>query len=1130
MPVRRNRIIMNKSFILVCGITLASLLCGSDAYALDEPKTPYWRDINVTGVNREPARTAFMNYPTMDEARKGVYEASSRMQLLNGTWKFYYVDAYAKLPANITDAGVDTKEWADIQVPGNWEVQGHGTAIYVNHPFEFKPRNPQPPQLPEETPVGVYNRKFTVPAAWDGHHVFFHLSGAKSGVYVYINGHQVGYSENSKTTVDYLINKYLKPGENEVTLKIFRWSTGSYLECQDFWRISGIERDVYLYAEPKACVNDFRIVSTLDDTYRDGVFRLHADVKNRSEEAKSLALSYRLVDAKGKEVASATKQVQLPAGRYRTLSFEAGLPNVAKWSPESPELYKVYMTLTENGKVTEVIPYNVGFRRIEIKKSDRVNLKGDYYTLMYFNGQPIKLKGVNIHEHNPKTGHYVPEELMRKDFELMKRNNINTVRLCHYPQDHRFYELCDEYGLIVYDEANIESHGMYYDLRTTLGNNPQWLKKHMDRTERMFERDKNYPCVNIWSLGNEAGNGYNFLSTYIYLKNADKDLMARPVNYERAEYDVNTDMIVPQYPGAQHLAWAGMYYSDRPYAPSEYSHAMGNSNGNLSEQWEQIWKYPNLQGGYIWDWVDQGIETKDEKGRMFWSYGGDFGKDTPNDYNFCCNGIVNPDRSEHPAMAEVKFVHQDIAFVPADAEKGRMYIVNRSYFTPLTNRIKIEARLLCNGAIWKTKVIPVSMLAPQDSLLVETYTAPDDKAEYIVSMRAVDTQATSYSKAGHEVALGEMMLKNNYKLAAPILVAEGPALKVSEKSDVITLSNKNVTFKFDKKKGIVTSYKVKGVEYMADGFGIQPNFWRAPNDNDYGNGAPARLQIWKKSSHDFNVLEASAVTEGTKAVLDVKYLLAAGNLYLTRFTVLADGCLKVDVEFQSCAKEAEKVEMNEQARTATASASNVREYSSKLDVPRIGVRFRLPVKMNNVSYYGRGPGENYIDRCAGSMLGVYGTTADAMYYPYVRPQENGHRTATRWVQLMDGNGCGIRIMADQTIGFNALRNSVEDFDSEDAVHRPYCFTNRSPEEIANNKDENGRNSAIRKTHINDITPRNFVEVCIDMKQQGVAGYNSWGAQPEPAYRLPANREYKWGFTILPMKIHEELPASYKPEL
>nr|WP_233481286.1 glycoside hydrolase family 2 TIM barrel-domain containing protein [Bacteroides fragilis] len=1093
------------------------LMASAFASAGNEPKKPYWQDVQVVAVNKEYPRSSFMTYENRANALTGKFEKSKYYQLLNGTWKFYFVDSYKNLPANITDPSVSTADWTDIKVPGNWEVQGHGVAIYTNHGYEFQPRNPQPPTLPEANPVGVYRRDIDIPADWDGRDIYLHLAGAKSGVYVYINGQEVGYSEDSKNSAEFLINKFVKPGKNVLTLKIYRWSTGSYLECQDFWRISGIERDVFLYSQPKAALKDFRVTSTLDDTYKDGIFKLGADLRNNGSAASNMALVYELLDAKGNVVATGEKTADVAAGETRTVSFDQTLPGVKTWTSEAPNLYKLVMTVKENGKANEIIPFNVGFRRIEIKPIEQLAGNGKPYVCLFINGQPLKLKGVNIHEHNPATGHYMTEELMRKDFELMKQHNLNTVRLCHYPQDRRFYELCDEYGLYVYDEANIESHGMYYDLKKggTLGNNPEWLKAHMDRTINMFERNKNYPSLTFWSLGNEAGNGYNFYQTYLWLKNADKNIMDRPVNYERAQWEWNSDMYVPQYPGAQWLEAMGKRGSDRPIAPSEYSHAMGNSNGNLWDQWKAIYKYPNLQGGYIWDWVDQGIDAVDENGRHFWTYGGDYGVNTPNDGNFCCNGIVSPDRTPHPAMAEVKYVHQNVAFEPVDPANGKFLVKNRFYFTNL-QKYMISYTIKANGKTVKGGKMSVNV-EPQGS---KEITIPvsglksKPGTEYFIYFNVTTTEPEPLIPVGHEIAYEQFRLP--VEPSERTFATGGPTLKVSAEGNELSASSSKVSFVFDKKTGLVSSYKVGGTEYFKDGFGLQPNFWRAPNDNDYGNGNPKRLQVWKQSSKNFNVVDANIAMDGKDAVLTANYLLAAGNLYIVTYRIHPSGVVKADFTFTSTDMEAAKTEASEATLMATFTPGSdaARKAASKLEVPRIGVRFRLPAEMNQVEYFGRGPEENYIDRNAGTLIDLYKTTADNMYFPYVRPQENGHHTDTRWLTLNKKGGKGLTIYADKTIGFNALRNSVEDFDGEETVSRPYQWPNRDADELVHDESK-AKDQLPRKTHINDISPRNFVEVCVDMKQQGVAGYNSWGARPEPGYNIPANQEYKWGFTIVP---------------
>ena len=743
-----------------CLIGAAVCAFSTQVLHAEDTKLPYWKDIQTVAVNKEYPRTAFMTYDNRDQALTGEYENSPYYKLLNGTWNFYYADTYKDLPANIEQPDANIA-WKEIKVPGNWEVQGYGVAIYTNHGYEFKPRNPQPPQLPEANPVGVYQRDIEIPADWDGRDIFLRLEGAKSGVYVYVNGQEVGYSEDSKNPAEFLINNYLKPGKNSLVIKIFRWSTGSYLECQDFWRMSGIERDVFLFSQPKTHIKDFNVMSTLDDTYKNGIFKLNVDVTNHTAANKEVTVAYELLDAAKKVVAEGNTPCPVTADGQKSISFEAALSNVKTWTSEHPNLYRLLISLKDGEKTSEIIPYTVGFRRFEIKPTDQIAENGKPYICLFINGQPIKLKGVNIHEHNPETGHYVPEELMRKDFTLMKQNNINSVRLCHYPQDRKFYELCDEYGIYVYDEANIESHGMYYNLSRggTLGNHPEWLKPHMDRTINMYERNKNHPSVAIWSLGNEAGNGYNFYQTYLWLKEREVKGMNRPVNYERALWEWNTDMYVPQYPSAAWLEEIGKKGSDRPIAPSEYSHAMGNSNGNLAAQWRAIYKYPNLQGGYIWDWVDQGILEKDENGRTYWTYGGDYGTNAPSDGNFLCNGIVAPDRTPHPAMTEVKYAHQNVGFEAIDPAAGKFLVKNRFYFTNL-KKYMISYTVKANGKTIKGGKVSLD-IEPQSSKELDINLnglKPKAGTEYFVNFVVTTTEPEPLIPAGHDIASEQFRL------------------------------------------------------------------------------------------------------------------------------------------------------------------------------------------------------------------------------------------------------------------------------------------------------------------------------------------------------------------------------------
>ncbi len=1116
-------------------LIVSLLLVGINAQSLSAQSLPYWKDVTVIGVNKESPRTTFMSYDKEKEAATLQYEQSPYYYLLNGTWKFYFTNDYHTLPAGITDASTDVSKWQNIKVPGNWELQGFGEAFYVNQPYEFATYNPVPPILPEENPVGVYRRDIEIPAAWTERDVYLHIAGAKSGVYVYINGKEVGYSEDSKDPAEFLINPYIQPGKNILTLKIFRWSTGSWLECQDFLRMSGIERDIFIWSQPQTAVRDFRVVSTLDDTYKDGIFRLSVDMKGEKE----AEVSYALKDKQGTVVASGVEQTGAVA-QSGPIEFETHtLPDVAIWTAEHPNLYTLFITVKQNGKTQEIVPFRVGFRRIEIKESNQIVNKKPLH-LFYVNGQPIKLKGTNIHE-TTLNGHYLTPEQMRRNFELMKLNNINSVRLSHYPQDRRFYEMCDEYGLYVYDEANIESHGMYYTIhqddmrkgsvghldgrkRGTLGHNPDFLESHLSRLRNMFERNKNYPSVTIWSMGNEAGNGFNFYNGYVLLKELDKDLMARPVCYERALEEWNTDMVVPQYPGAKSFRYYGQNgrgneaASNRPYVPSEYTHAMGNSNGCLCNQWAEIYKYPNLQGGYIWEWIDHAVNYKRADGRTIWAYGGDFGKDQPSDGNFVADGIVGPDQMPHPGMTEVKYVHQNIAFEAVDLARGQVRILNRFYFSDLSE-YRISYKVLANGKPVSQGAVNSNPEAQQSEVITipvkRVKTAPG--VEYVLDFEVTTLEAQPLVPAGYVVAKEQFILPTSQPAKA-YADKGGPALNIQDDNETITVASSKVSFVFDKKQGVVSSYQVNGYEYFAEGFGIQPNFWRGPTDNDYGNGAPKRLQIWKESSKNFRVSQAEAVKEGNQVVLTANYELPAGNDYRMVYTIYPSGVVRAAITFTAATAEAAQTELTAEAKEATRSDVALRDeqraLSSKLEVPRIGVRFRLPASMNEIQYYGRGPEENYIDRNHGTHLGLYSTTAEQMYTPYVRPQENGHHTDTRWVALSSGKGKRLLIEGTQPIGFNALRNSVEDFDCQES-DADYQWRNMSPDEIAN-KDYHAAKNVLRKqTHEIDITSRDFVEVCIDMKQSGVAGYDSWGSLTEPEYQIPANQEYRWEFLMKP---------------
>ena len=1009
---------------------------------------PYWQDVDVTSVNAETQRTETIWFADRADALKKGFRASENYVDLNGVWDFKYFDDFHEMERY---AGTD---WDKIRVPGNWEVQGHGVAIYVNQPYEFCPRDPQPPTLPEVFPAACYHRTFTVPDGWKGRKVFLNLAGVKSGTYVYVNGKEIGYCEDSKNLARFDITWALIHGENELTLKVYRYSTGSYLECQDFWRISGIERDVYLSCEKTPVRFDFSVISTLDPTLTKGVFQL----KMRSEGHADVF--YELIDNNGETVADAFYDFS-----GELLSVADTIPDVRKWTAETPELYTLLLKV--NGEYTR---FHVGFRRIEIAT---VQDGGRNVKALLVNGQPVKFKGVNLHEHNPYTGHYLTRENILEDLKLMKMANINAIRTCHYPQPRAFYELCDSLGFYVSDEANIESHGMGYKLDRTLGNNAAWQAKHIDRLLNMYHRTANYPCVTILSLGNEAGNGVNFYEGYRVLKALEKDGQNRPVCYERAEREWNTDMLVPQYPGADWFARMGEKESARPVVPSEYAHAMGNSTGSLDLQWDQIYAHTHLQGGFIWDWVDQGLYDADRG----WTYGGDYGVDTPSDANFLCNGIVNPDRSPHPGYFEVKHVYQDIVITGVAPEEGRFSILNRFYFKDLSDYV-VHWRIERDGKPVAKGKLSFSTPAQQS----EEFSLPlrkrklRKKGEYRIFFETAPARALPLLPKGTVVAADEVLLKDTgakkeYKSRRPA--------EVTETETEIRLAAGPGELCFDKELGIVRSYRYKETDLIDPDFGLRPNFWRGPTDNDYGNGQPSRAYAWKEASQAF---QATVSVEDD--VIRATYALPGGCAMTVDYRLLAGGLLKVDAAFRGAGKK-------------------------PVDIPRIGFRFR--VKDNDFRYFGRGPVENYIDRNTGTFKSVFATKASDEFYPYVRPQETGHHTETEWLATKP-----LTVVADGTFEFSALRHSVEDLDSEESG-QPFQWNNFDTPPV-HDEAEAAKYHRRRQTHLCDAPDRDFTEICIDGAASGVGGYDSWGSRPEPARTVWSDQDLDFGFTFVPAKV------------
>lgn len=1029
-----------KSIPLVAALSLGALLNAGARTA--DAHLPLHRDMTVTGDGAvQQKRTELVWYKSRKDALRKDFGQSPYNLSLNGTWDF----AFSQDDSDITG---NASEWGTIKVPGNWELQGYDFPVYVNTIYDFATKDPQPPALPEAIPTGTYRRTFTVPASWAGNAVYLNVCGAKGGMYVYVNGKYIGYSEDAKDLARFDISGALAQGENEVKIVITKWSTGSYLECMDFWRISGIERDVYLSSEPAALKDfDFEVLSTLAGDMATGRFALICS-------GTSLPLSYEILDAKGKKVAGGALETD-GGGQAKA---ELSIPDVKAWTAETPYLYRLVLRAGESLWTR----FDVGFRRFDIV--------GNTFLV---NGKPIKFKGVNLHEHDQYTGHYITRETALKDLELMRRHNINAIRTCHYPQPRFFYELCDSLGFYVYSEANVESHGMGYDLDRTLGNNPAWYPKHIDRIHNMYYRVRNYPCVTVLSLGNEGGNGCNFYDAYKDIKALEKDRMNRPVCYERAEFDWNTDCLVPQYPGADWFRKMGEEGSDRPVFPSEYAHAMGNSTGSLDLQWKYIYEYPNLQGGFIWDWVDQGLAAVCEDGGVYWKYGGDYGDRAPSDNNFLCNGIVGPDRVPHPGAAEVKHVYQEVTF-SATGTPGVFRVSNRHYFKSLRG-LKVRyavyedgKRVRCGTRRFRTPA--------QDSELfrIRLPRRMDDRKDYYVDFSVVTCRRSALLPRGYEVASDQILIH----AAAPYAAPQGETAAVVDEGSRIVMTTSSARVVFDRGKAAVTEYSVGGVQMFDPEFGLRPNWWRAPNDNDYGCWWPARTQEYKISSKNL-----SCVANAGESSIHVRYNLASGNVQDVVYTLIGN-VLKVDVAFAGCCAKPRPIE-----------------------VPRIGFLFHEPASADAFSYYGRGPHENYWDRYTSAFVNRYESSASAEFVQYVRPQECGHHTDCRWLNVGP-----VRVEADR-FEFTALRQSIDDLDSEESVSNDYQWRNLAADDV--NDPAQARNNMRRQQHLCDIADRDFVEVSVDYRQTGVGGYDSWGATTESCRTLWSDRDYTFSFCLRP---------------
>ncbi|KAA6337274.1 Beta-galactosidase [termite gut metagenome] len=1019
-------------------------------------QTPDWENPAIFAVNKEATRATALPYNNEDLAIKDVYEQSPYYLSLNGMWKFHWVKVPDERPKDFYKEDYNTGEWNDIKVPGNWELQGYGTPIYTNITYPY-PKNP--PHIPHsDNPVGSYKRVFSLPSAWENRRVYLHFEAGTSAMYVWVNGQKVGYSQVTKSPAEFDITPYVKSGKNSVAVEVYRWSDGSYLEDQDFWRLSGIDRNVYLYSTDQVRIQDFFAIPDLDASYKDASLNTTVTLKNFRNSSAEGVVELALFDESNQSVFRISKPVNIPSNSTTEVTLDRKIASPKLWSNEAPNLYTLLLTLKDpDGKIIETTSCRTGFRKVEIKNAQ-----------LLVNGKPIMVHGVNIHEHNQYTGHYVDRETMLKDIQTMKLFNINAVRTSHYPHSALWYKLCDEYGLFVCDEANIESHAMgaewqnWFDKSKHPAYLPEWAPAHRDRITRLFERDKNHPSVILWSMGNECGNGPVFHEMYKWLKQRDP---SRFVQFEQAGENENTDIVCPMYSHINSMKeYAARTNVTRPYIMCEYAHAMGNSTGNFQEYFDIIASAKHMQGGFIWDWVDQGLAANDENGRFYWGYGGDFGAaHYTHDENFCINGLVFPDRAPHPGLYEVKKVYQDILFKAKDISKGIISVENRFLYSNLSD-YEFRWELIKNGKAEASGTIHPDQ--PAGTVKDITLTLPAVKAEKgterFLNIYAYTKNATGLIPAGHEIAREQFAFNTNDYFDGQTFSTE--KVNVKDGNHTLTFTCGDVAILFNQHSGELISYTYKGKRLLTDT--PQPQFWRAPTDNDFGNRMPSTCQVWRTAGINKKLKTTDIKTADNSATLTFGYDLPdVASDYTIIYTVYADGRLQVNAHWKA--------------------GSNPLP-----EIPRFGMQIRLEQEFSNFTWYGRGPWENYSDRKTASFIGEYTSTVEEQYTPYVRPQENGNKTDVRWLTLTNNNGEGIRIDGLQPLSVSALNNLPEDF-----------------------------NKGILKKqqqHTNDINPRKEVILHVDLLQRGLGGDDSWGRGPHEEYLLKA-KEYSYGYVISPAR-------------
>ena len=1048
-------------------LVLASVLSIACCYGQTVPE---WENPEIFQVNREYPHATFYRHTSEKAALQSeAYEGSPLYQSLEGKWKFSWVKKPSDRPQYFYRDDYDVSQWDDITVPANWELEGYGIPIYTNVKYVF-PANP-PFVDRDYNPVGSYKREFQLPADWEEKEVYVHFAGVRSAMYTWVNGKFVGYNEGSKSPAEFRLTDHVRPGKNTIAVEVYRWADASYMEDQDFWRLSGIDREVYLYATPKVTLRDYKVEASLDDNYNNGVFSIHLQYKNTNKKtAKGWTAEIKLLEGE-KEVLALSKEVAVPGNDTASVSLGAEVNGVSKWTAETPYLYDLLITLKDaKGNLVEASSQKIGFRKIEIKNSQ-----------FLVNGIPVYLKGVNLHDHDPVTGHVVDKELTLKDLTLMKEFNLNAIRCSHYPKNEFFYRMCDQYGFYVVDEANIETHGLGAT-NQGLDNNlerqkihpayqPEWKGMHLDRTIRMYETHKNYTSIVTWSLGNEAGNGANFFATYDWLKSKDN---TRPVQYEGAKNYSNTDIYAPMYERIHHMEDYVQNNGERPYIFCEYAHAMGNSVGNLQDYWDVIEKHDVLQGGFIWDWVDQGLLSETNDGEAFFAYGGDLGGQAlQNDKNFCLNGLISPDRKPNPHLYEVGKVYQYVKFKSFDKNTRQLTLYNGYDFINL-NRFDLSWSLLENGKELTSGALgAVDLPARQATQLTIDLPPLEEARNYHLNLYAKLKAGDGLLKAGHTVAREQFEL-SKYTFEEFPGNAVGK-LSVSKADDRVSVSGSAFSSRFDPATGLLVSLDYGNGNILQSP--LKPNFWRSPTDNDFGFKMPAKMKVWKLATQHQVLKSFETIEPGKKTKTGVDQPMA--NVARVKAVYSLPGVpgeIAVTYTFNS---------------EGTLLVSNDLTLSNEElpAIPKLGNTMTLDQQYQNVTWFGRGPFENYQDRETAAFVAQYSGKVADLGYDYIRPQENGNRGEVRKLTLVNAEGKGISVLASgDYFNFSAHHQLNSDFDEGDKK------INR---------------------HTYDVPDRPLVSLDIDYRQMGVGGDTSWGAMPHEQYQI-APGDYSYSFMIQPV--------------